>query len=144
MRNNQDITLPDTTVIESFEDALKELVEKQNSSNSDHERQIYSKQQIIVLRIALILHVANNVATNALFNPIRPEIVESASKMSEYFTQTSLKVFEKINPYYNTQGHEVINDRQVAKYLGAEKGYNPTQIAEILKTSRSQIYRYAK
>lgn len=124
-----------------YEVYYNELVDKINTETSDLFCQIYSKQQVIVLRIALILHIANNVGSSALCDPIKAEIMEIACNMSKYYTQAAQKVFSIITSYTWEVKSGDLNDKMVAKYLLEEKEYNKTQIANVLKTSRSQVER---
>jgi len=110
-------------------------VQKINGMKSDYVRGVYAKLDIIVLRIALLLHVSNMVFEK-LGYAISESSMSEAIKICEYFEKTALKV----HSHLSKQQEETISKGQVARFLN-EMGDQKSQseIARILNVSQPYI-----
>jgi len=114
-----------------------------NTESSEYKRAVFSKLEIIVLRLALILHVSHHALDKQFENPIQPDIMDAAIEMTEYFRITALKVNQYIGQA--TASNPVkIDDRSVALYLMKIGKITKIALADALHTSRSQLDRLLK
>jgi len=110
-----------------------------NSETNEYIKGVYQKLEIIVLRLALVLHISNHVDDGLFDNPIQPETMQHAIEMTEYFRITAKKVNQFIgNPVSKTVK---IDDGAVAKYLLKKGNISKSALAAALCTSRSQLNR---
>jgi len=109
-----------------------------NEESSGYLRGVYAKLDIIALRLAIILRGMYLACEGDYSEEISGTEMKAALGVTEYFRGTALKVCKRI--FENTKSTE-INKRAVARYLFNVLGYPKSEIARILKTSRSQVDR---
>jgi len=110
-----------------------------NSETNEYRKGVYQKLEIIVLRLALVLHISNHVDDELFDNSIQPETMQDAIEMTEYFRITAKKVNQFIgNPVTETVK---LDDRGVALYLMKIGKITKSALADALGTSRSQLNR---
>ncbi len=113
-----------------------------NNEANEYIKGVYQKLDIIVLRLALILHISNHVDDGLFENSIQPETMQDAIEMTEYFRITAKKVNQFIgNPTSETVK---LDDRGVAQYLLKIGKITKSALATALGTSRSQLDRLIK
>jgi len=113
-----------------------------NNEANEYIKGVYQKLDIIVLRLALILHISNHVDDGLFDHSIQPEIMQNAIEMTEYFRITAKKVNQFIgNPTSETVK---LDDRGVAQYLLKIGKITKSALADALGTSRSQLDRLIK
>lgn len=113
-------------------------VKKTNEESSGYLKGVYGKLDIISLRLAIIIRGMNMVCEGEFSAEITGEEMETAVALTEYFRATALKVYKRIFDNSDLQG---IDKKLIANYLFKELGANKSEIAKVLKTSRSQIDR---
>ena len=111
-----------------------------NNTSIGYLEGVYGKLDIMCLRIAVVIRGMKFSCNEAnLIDNITKDEMQAATHIVEYFRHSALKVYDVI---FN-KSHYVIDKKAVAKYLHNQK--NPkTKIAEVLKTSRSQVDRLLK
>ncbi|NVN96734.1 DUF3987 domain-containing protein [Candidatus Nomurabacteria bacterium] len=110
-----------------------------NAETDEYMKAVYQKFEIIVLRLALILHVSKYVLSGQIEQPIQPEVMSASIEMVEYFRITAQKVNIQIGQAISPSGK--LDNRSVAKYLMQLKKGTKAAIASVLGTSRSQLDR---
>lgn len=110
-----------------------------NNEANEYIKGVYQKLDIIVLRLALILHISNHVDDGLFENSIQPETMQNAIEMTEYFRITAKKVNQFIGNAVSETG--ILNDRTVAQYLMKIGKITKSALATALNTSRSQLDR---
>ena len=110
-----------------------------NAESNGYARGVYQKLEIIVLRIALILHVSHHVSDKQYQKPIQPETMQSAIDITEYFRITARKVNQHIGQDISSAGKP--DNRSVAQYLMKTGKITKTDLAHALDTSRAQLDR---
>ncbi len=98
-------------------------------------RQATAKLDIIVLRIALLLHVVKLVTSESNGTTIQANIMQDAINICEYFRATASKVGNEMSG----QSSQVINNKEmVAKFL-SQLGNTQTEIANVLKVTQAYV-----
>ncbi|MBK6965121.1 MAG: DUF3987 domain-containing protein [Bacteroidales bacterium] len=75
-----------------------------NSISCEYKKSVYQKFEIIVLRIALILHASHHAFDKQIQLPIQPDTMVAAVEMTEYFRITAQKVNQHIGEGYASNG----------------------------------------
>lgn len=110
-----------------------------NHENYDYLRGVYSKLDIISLRLALTIHFSKWALTGVNEDKITPETMKAALDITEYFRITGTKVFHHLQP----QEDKTISNKEAAIYL-ASLGNSQNQIADVLKCSQQNVQRFLK
>lgn len=113
--------------------------EATNNSGEDYLRGVYSKLDIISLRLALTIHFSKWAFTGVTEEKITPETMQAALDITEYFRITGTKVFYHLQP----SEEKVISNREAARFLSA-KGISQNDISGILNCSQQNIQRFLK
>lgn len=82
----------------------RENTDEINSLMNESSRGIFSKLEIYVIRLSLILEMIKHACTGAQAVDVSEESVRGAIKLIEYFKNSALRAqtyISKINPYYN-------------------------------------------
>lgn len=114
-------------------------VDQTNEEVSGYLQGVYGKLDVISLRLAIIIHGMKLACDGETQREITPETMQTALDITEYFRATALKVYDIIfkEPEKN------LDKKSVAKFL-FRLGNQKTLLAEVLKTSRSQLNRLLK
>lgn len=113
-----------------------------NTESNEYIKGVYQKFEIIVLRLALVLHISNQVDDGSFDLPIQQKTMNDAIEMTEYFRITAKKVHQFIE---NTDsGTGKLDDRAVTQYLMKKGGITKSALANALRTSRAQVDRLLK
>lgn len=78
--------------------------DEMNSLINESSRGIFSKLEIYIIRLSLILEMINHACTGAQVVYVSEESVRGAIKLIEYFKNSALRAqtfISKVNPYYN-------------------------------------------
>lgn len=110
-----------------------------NSISCEYKKSVYQKFEIIVLRIALILHASHHAFDKQIQLPIQPETMVAAVEMTEYFRITAQKVNQHIGEGYASTGK--VDNKSIAQHLMRIGKISKTNLALALNTSRSQLDR---
>lgn len=110
-----------------------------NSISCEYKKSVYQKFEIIVLRIALILHASHHAFDKQIQLPIQPDTMVAAVEMTEYFRITAQKVNQHIGEGYASNG--IVDNKSIAQYLMKIGKISKTNLAIALNTSRSQLDR---
>jgi DNA-binding XRE family transcriptional regulator len=110
-----------------------------NQEKYDYLRGVYSKLDIISLRLALTIHFSKWALTNVNENKITPETMKAALDITEYFRITGTKVFQNLQ----IPEEKVLSNKEVAQYLSS-LGNSQNQIAEVMKCSQQNVQRFLK
>lgn len=124
---------------ETYKDFFNQNTALINAESNDYVRSVYQKLEIIVLRLALVLHCSNHVDDGLFEAPIQRKTMNDAIEMTEYFRITAGKVYQYIGITVGETGK--LDDRNVAQYLFNKRKTTKTAIAEAIGTSRSQLDR---
>ena len=122
-----------------YKDWFNENARATNKAKFDYLRGVYSKLDIISLRLALTIHLSKRAFTNIVEEMITPATMKAAIDITEYFRITGTKV------YYHLQSGEDkgISKREVVRFL-SELGKSQNQIAEILNCSQQNVLKFIK
>ncbi|NQU34426.1 MAG: DUF3987 domain-containing protein [Bacteroidetes bacterium] len=124
---------------ELYEDWYNENVRKINSESIPYLKGAYGKLDIIVLRMAVILRGMNYQLKGIATPEILPEEMETAIQITEYFRETSKKVFKHI---FKNSSSSKFDKKEIAVWLQKNTSLTKKQIAEeVLNSSRSQLDR---
>ena len=117
-----------------YRDFVNQNTDAINRENKDYVRGIFSKLDIIALRLSINLHLASAVLAGELEMKIDGGTMQAAIMVTEYFRETSIKVYDHFS-------HDVgMTKAAVAKYLYHKVGYkNQTEIAQVLKVTQPYI-----
>ena len=82
-----------------YVDFSNSLTDKSNKSTENYIKAIYAKMDIHLLRIALILFIVDSVYEDEVWkgNQILPDIMQRAIEIVNYFTSTSLMLYDQNN-----------------------------------------------
>ncbi len=112
-----------------------------NNEKSGYLIGVYGKLDVIALRLAVVIKGMFWQLDSDQTPTISGEIMKTALEITEYFRATALKVYHKI--FTNQQ--DELSKKEVAIFLFKNLGYNnKTHMAEILKTSRTQVQRWLR
>jgi hypothetical protein len=112
---------------------------KTNEETSGYLKGVYSKLDIISLRLAIVMRGMNLACDGDCSEEISVEEMKAALEVTEYFRATAVKVYRRI--FNTTLKPTGLNKRVVANYLINEAGSSKTDAAKALRTSRMQIDR---
>ncbi|MBC8319095.1 MAG: DUF3987 domain-containing protein [Bacteroidetes bacterium] len=126
------------SLTEGAQDLYRDFVNRNtdaiNQEKSDHVKGIFSKLEIIVLRLSMILHLASAAISGDIDADINEETMESAIKITEYFRETGIKVYDHFS------SGDGLTKAAVAKYLYHKAGLkNQSEIARVLGVSQPYI-----
>lgn len=140
---NRLLSIPEGNII-SLSDKAESLyaefyndnVDKANAEEVDFIKEVYAKLDIIVLRIALMVHGMKIVCDGITSDTIDPETMEYAIRVTEYFRATALKVYDQLS--VNTGSK--ITTKDIIYHLRYECGItNQSQIAKFLNVSQQYV-----
>lgn len=123
-----------------YKDWYNRNVHAINEAANGYLKGVYGKLDIISLRLAIVVR-GMNYATDvtSLEDDITAQEMKSAIDITEYFRWTAHKVYEQL---FGTNKYPRLDKNNVIRYIYNTEGYtNTTKLAEVLKTSRSQIAR---
>jgi hypothetical protein len=118
-----------------YVDFSNSLTDKSNKSTENYIKAIYAKMDIHLLRIALILFIVDSVYEDEVWkgNQILPDIMQRAIEIVNYFTSTSLMLYEQ-NHISN------FNISDAIRLIEKEKGIvNKQAFAESIGVTRQYI-----
>ena len=139
------------SMILSFSGRSKELLLEWNRYNADMsnkaftselERSIYAKLDSYFARFVLILQMLNWADGEADIIEIKPEIVENAMELIEYYRKNAIYASKLIYNSSDTQS-EKLDEKHVAKFLSSKKK-SIREIGEILGKGKSTIADWLK
>ena len=128
---------------ECYADFFNKNASKLNNEKVDFIKEMYAKLDIIVLRIALIVHGMKRVCEGDKSETISPETMEYAIRIVEYFRATGLKVYNQLF----SQTSEIKNNKprevslaEVVLFLKNHCNFtNQSKIAKLLNVSQPRI-----
>ena len=116
-------------------------VAKANTEGIDFIKEMYAKFDIIVLRIALIVHGMKIVCEGNTSDMIEPETMEYAIRVTEYFRATGLKVYAQVCE----ETPLIIKPTDVIKYIKNIRGNNnQSEIARCLRFTQQYVNKIFK
>jgi hypothetical protein len=92
--NNVELSVGAEALYKEFYNAN---ADKANAEPIDFIKEMYAKLDIMVLRIALIVHAMKMVLDGGSVDQVEPETMEFAIRITEYFRATGLKAYEQIS-----------------------------------------------
>jgi hypothetical protein len=121
---------------ELYKDFVNRNTDLINREKSDYIRGVYSKLEIIALRLAVIHQVSMATLSDGVFSEVSDQAIDAAIQICEYFRVTGKKVY---NHFSTVSG---LNIPTVAKFLFNEIGIkNKSEIARFLRVSQQYISR---
>jgi len=109
--------------------------EKTNNEPTGYLKGVYGKLDVIVLRLAIVVHGMNIVCNKNTSREISATNMQTAIQLIEYFRATALKVYHKI---FKDTGKANLNKKEVIKYLSSV-GASQNEIAAPLKISQQYV-----
>lgn len=110
-----------------------------NEEKSGYLKGVFSKLDIISLRVAVAVHGMFVACGESVSDEITMGEMKTALDIADYFRATSLKVYRKIFDDHTSE----LDLKRIADYL-IQQGVAKSEVARIMKTSRSQVERYLK
>jgi hypothetical protein len=104
----------------------------------DYLNEVNAKLNIIALRAAIVLHLAEWACTGNSPVEVNKTTMQAAINLTEYFRITAKKVYNIL-----TQNSEKSNKKDIAKYL-LTLGNSQTDIANVLKVTQQYISKINK
>jgi len=124
---------------EEYADFCNKNAALNNSGIPDYLKEVNAKLNIIVKRIALLLHYSNWVYAKIPETTISLETMIAAIKLAEYFRLTQQKIYKIIN-----QSSAGGDKKEIIKYLISLKGNSQTDVAKIMHVSQQHISKILK
>ncbi len=109
---------------------------KNSGQLPDYMLEVTAKLDIIVLRLALLLHFANWACTSEQHLQIKPETMRHAIAIAEYFRLTARKVYDQIK---STR----MDNKTLAKAM-SDRGKSQTEIANVLDITQQAVSKFLK
>ena len=107
-------------------------------------RGVYSKLDVYMPRIALILQLSYWACDEEGKDEICLRSVRGAIRVIEYFRETAIKIYYQVSKHESSsENKKGITNKEIAFTLKT-LGHSIPQIAEILKLTRQQAYNYFK
>jgi hypothetical protein len=101
---------------------------------------VYGKLDVIILRVAIILHGMKVVHDANTQDVISADTMKQAANIAEYFRRTALKVYHKI---FIEKSDPKPDKKTVIKYL-VDSGATQSEVSRILNVDQSYISRILK
>jgi hypothetical protein len=121
-------------------DWFNDNVRQTNEEPKGYLKGVYGKLDVIILRVAIILHGMKVVHDANTQDVISADTMKQAANIAEYFRRTALKVYHKI---FTENSDSKLDKKSVIKYL-VDSGATQSEVSRILNVDQSYISRILK
>ena len=123
-----------------YENWFNENAKISNDESTGYLKGVYGKLDVIVLRLAIVLHGMKLVCDGDGEDEIQELTMQKATELIEYFRATALKVYNKI---FVEKKYKKLDNKDVIKYCSS-LGASQNDIAKAVKVSQPYVQKILK